>query len=280
MRASGSKPPGTSMFNIEPVEDEQDSGDLVEILDGLPLGALAFGDLEPDQYEPSNKWMELTAPVILGPLTDWRSEYPRWKDPGVWARRRIGDCYALVADSILTLSQPFPGDEEFHGDDLHPELRFRVRKSETAPEYIVQDYLTQGTVTLPESLIKQPSFNIGRWYARKLKDSVCRDKSFLVDATMGMAVPVVASKLLRDGIRSYYPSRNARLSPITRFVVRPSSGDPGDLVVIDRDEGCMVEIPISQLEDPLFNLIGWYMECLVEQWSSEDVNEEGIGRGS
>ena len=95
---------------------------------------------------------------------------------------------------------------------------------------------------------------------------------------MGMAVPIVATKLLRDGIRSYYPSRNARLSPNARFVVRTSRSDPGELIVMDRDEGCRVEIPISRLEDPLFDLIGWYMECLVEQRSSEAINEGGNGR--
>ena len=56
------------MFNVEPVIDEPESGDQVEVLDSLPLGAL--GDLELDQFNPSNKWMELTAPVILGPLDD------------------------------------------------------------------------------------------------------------------------------------------------------------------------------------------------------------------
>ena len=63
MKASGSKPPGTTAFNIEPVVDEQGSDEHVEVLDSLPLGAMAFGDLEPDQIDPSNKWMELTAPV-------------------------------------------------------------------------------------------------------------------------------------------------------------------------------------------------------------------------
>ena len=280
MRASGSKPPGATMFNIEPAMDEQVSEEQVEVLDSLPLGAMAFEDEDPDQYDPSTKWSEWTAPVILGPIEEWRDSYPRWKDPGVWTRREIGDCYALVADSILTLSQPFPGDELSEAGDLRPEHRFRVRKKDTTPEYIIQDHLIQGIVILPESLIKKPSFNIGRWYARKINDTACKDKSLLKDATMGMAVPIVAAKLLKDGIRSYYPSRNARLSPVTRFVVRPSTIAPGDLVVIDRDEGCRVEIPISRLEDPSFDLIGWYMDCLVEQRSSEAMSEGDNRRDS
>ncbi len=86
MKGSNSKPPGTVMFNIEPAVDEQDSEELVEVLDSLPLGSMAFGDPEPEQLAPSNKWMELTAPVILGPIEEWRESYPRWMEPGVWAR--------------------------------------------------------------------------------------------------------------------------------------------------------------------------------------------------
>ena len=87
MRASGSKPPGTATFNIEPTLGECESEDFVEVLDGLPLGAMAFGDLDPSQFHPLNKWMELTAPVLLGPISTWRESYPRWKEQGVWARR-------------------------------------------------------------------------------------------------------------------------------------------------------------------------------------------------
>lgn len=56
------------MFNVELVIDEQDSKYIIEVLDELPIGAMAFGNLEPNQLKPSNKWMELTAPVLLGPL--------------------------------------------------------------------------------------------------------------------------------------------------------------------------------------------------------------------
>ena len=111
--------------------------------------------------------MELTAPVLLGPITTWRENYPHWKEQGVWACRRIGDCYALVADSALTHAQPFPGDQDFHNDEVQLELRFWVSKSTTAPEYVIRDYLVGTSVVVPESLLKKPHFNIGRWYARQ-----------------------------------------------------------------------------------------------------------------
>ena len=198
MRSSGSKPPGTVAFSVEPVVNEFD--DSVEVLDSLPLGALAFGDLDPTQFTPSNKWMELSAPVILDSIEDWRNGYPRWRDPGVWARRRIGDCYALVADSILTLAQPFPGDENYAESDVRPELRFRVFKDTNDLQYIVQDHLVVESAVIPIDLIKRPNFNIGRWYARIRKQSKLGDKMAWQHDKMGHALASVATKLLTDGI--------------------------------------------------------------------------------
>ena len=163
MKSSGSKPPGTLAFNLEPTINEQVSEDFIEVLEGLPLGAMAFGDLDPSQINPSNKWMELTAPVLFGPIDEWRDQYPRWKEPGVWACHRIGDCYVLVADSVLTLSQPFPGDEQFEMSELRPELRFRVTRSPTDNEYVIQDHLIQESVTIAKLMLEKPCFNLGRW---------------------------------------------------------------------------------------------------------------------
>ena len=87
VQSSGSKPPGASTLSIEPTLEERESEDYVEVLDSLPLGVLAFGDLDPSQYEPSYKWMELTAPVLLGPVDSWQEDYLHWKEQGVWARR-------------------------------------------------------------------------------------------------------------------------------------------------------------------------------------------------
>ena len=170
VKSSGSKPPRTTSFNIEPTVTGHEQDDPVEILDSLPLGAMAFGDVDLTDLDPSNKWMELTAPVILGPVDEWREEYPCWKEPGVWARRHIGDCYALVADAALTLAQPFPGDEEFDMLSIRPELRFRVVKvQDTVPEYIIHDHLTNEPVAIDKSFLEKPRFDIGRWYA-KLRD--------------------------------------------------------------------------------------------------------------
>ncbi len=136
-----------------------------------------------------------------------------------------------------------------------------------APEYTIQDHLADEAVTLPESLIREPSFNIGRWYARRLCDTATQDKSFLEDAIMGSAVAIVAAKQLADGIRSYYPSRSDHIDPAHRFEVRPSMFGRDGYTVMDRDLGYQPTIPASWLEDPSFDLIGWYMKFLSERRS-------------
>ena len=274
MKASGSKPPGAAAFNVEPVVDEQESeGSSIAVLDSLPLGAMAFGDVEPGGYEPSNKWMEFTAPVVFGPIEEWRDQYPRWNEPGVWIRRRIGDCYALVADSILTKSLPFPGDERFEAENLlRPELRFRVWRNPDAPEYVIQDHWTREAFTIPKALLEKPRFNLGRWYARRLGDT-SRDPTAFKDAEMGRPLAIVAKKLLEDGIRSYYPSRDLHLNPMNRFVVHPPRQGREGYLIDDRDMRTLVEVPVSSLEDPSFDLVGWYTQRLASQWSTRQ--EEG-----
>ena len=265
VKSSGSKPPGTATFNVEPVLDEQSFEDSVEVLDSLPLGAMAFGDLETDQYHPSNKWMEFTAPVIFGPLDEWRDSYPRWKEQGVWARRKLGDCYALEADAILTLSMPFPGDNRFVNLDLRPELRFRVFKDFLKPEYMIQDFLVHETITVSEELLKNQHFNLGRWYARKRSPSRIHDQTKWKEAVMGQALITVARKLLEDGISAYYPSRTNAMNPAYRFIMRSQRNNTDEFMIVDRDLGYQTRIHRDQLEDPSFDLIGWYMQVLVQR---------------
>ena len=144
VRATGSKPPGATAFNIEPVE-EDNADDLVEALESLPIGAMTFDDLEVIHAHPSNKWMELSAPVLFG----------------VWARWHIGNFYVLVADAVLAMAQHIPSDKQRDMEELHPELRFRVVRNPAAPEYLIQDYLYQETIAVPIKLLKTPHFNLG-----------------------------------------------------------------------------------------------------------------------
>jgi hypothetical protein len=115
VKSQGQGPPGTSSFNIEPIL-ETDSNGQPEVLDSLPLGAICFGD------------SEKLAPVLPWPLEEWREHYPYWNEPNILARENLGDCYAMMVDTSLTLEAPFPGGYRYDSSDLRPELRFRVRE--------------------------------------------------------------------------------------------------------------------------------------------------------
>ncbi|KAF8800080.1 hypothetical protein BYT27DRAFT_7118441, partial [Phlegmacium glaucopus] len=96
VKSNGSRPPGASTFNIEPAPlPESDWDERVEVLDSLPVGAI---------------FLEEDSSVPLQTIPKGRDNYLYWDEPGVAARSMIGDCYAMLAESILTLEQPFPGD--------------------------------------------------------------------------------------------------------------------------------------------------------------------------
>ena len=111
VRSHGQGPPGASTFNMEPVPlTETDSEEQAEVLDSLPLGAISFGD--PEKLTSVAPWS----------IDEWRAHYPYWNDKNILARENIGDCYTMVADSILTLEPSFPGDELYSSLNLRPEL--------------------------------------------------------------------------------------------------------------------------------------------------------------
>ncbi|KAF8804895.1 hypothetical protein BYT27DRAFT_7243553 [Phlegmacium glaucopus] len=156
MSKNGSRPPGAATFNIEPVPvTETESDDFVEVLDSLPLGAMYFGDSE-----------QIT-PIIPWPLDEWRDHYPYWDEPGIFPRKAIGDCYAMVVDSILTQEQPLPGDELFDFPELRPELRFYIIKHPDRNDYIIEDRLTCKQVTIAQTILENRKFAISRWYSKQ-----------------------------------------------------------------------------------------------------------------
>ena len=113
----------------------------------------------------------------------------------------------------MTHAQPFPGDQDFHNDEVQPELHFRVSKSTTTPEYVIGDYLVGTSVVVPESLLKKPRFNIGRWYARQRGQEWLQDKTMWQEAVMGHASITVATKLLADRARMYFPAMDGDANP-------------------------------------------------------------------
>ena len=253
VRSNNGKPPGASSFNIEPAIEEHDS-DGVEVLDSLPVGAIS---LEPHQpvsmevmdYEP---W----------PIAEWREHYPFWDLPGIQARRMIGDGYLMVASTILTLGQPYPGDDQFQSNDQRPETRFRIKVC--LSKYEIYDALVGEGVLLERTAFKNPCFNLSRWYAVRRVKALGLDRSLVdpYEGPMGYALCRVAQKLLTDGIHTYYPGVRWDQDPYTRFEICPRNLFRHEYVITDKDQKFHTRITQAELEDPRFDLVGWYVDVL------------------
>jgi hypothetical protein len=100
------------------------------------------------------------------PLEEWRDHYPYWNEPNILAREKLGNCYAMIADTILTLEAPYPGDERFNSACLRPELRFHVYQNGLSI-YVVKDRLTGERLEVARQLLGNPKFDISNWYAER-----------------------------------------------------------------------------------------------------------------
>lgn len=101
----------------------------------------------------------------------------------------------------------------------------------------------------------------------------------LPHAKMGHALITVAKKL--HGIRTYYPTQTAHLNPSCHFKVHLPKGDETGYQVFDRDLMYQVEVEIEQLEDPCFDLIGWYMQQKAKiPWQPPSIQSQITASGS
>ena len=236
------------MFNLEPaaIEDGKD----VEVLDSLPLGSIML------EAEDSS------SPVEYPPLADWRDSYPYWCTPGIHARNKLGDCFVMVADAILTQQQPYPGDEVFEANGLRPELRFVVSYCRRDRNYTIRDRLVNARETIDEALFRKAQFDVSRWYAKRRRQALGLRTKLTHSFAMGHAISLVATKLLTDGVLAWYPCTKPDLDPEDRFAVYPVGPTRCDYTIRDDDLDLLVSVPKSRLEEPSFDLVGWYKQYL------------------
>ena len=159
VRSNNQKLPGASTFNIElaPAPHESDIDDSVKVLDSLPVGLINFEIKE--QYH--------LLPMLLYPLTEWHNHYSYWNEPNICPHQSIGDCYAMRADAILTLEQPYAGDEWYNFGFIRPELRFEVHKKPATGKYLIYDRLTKFQIFIKKFCLTNHRFNLARWFARQ-----------------------------------------------------------------------------------------------------------------
>ena len=129
MTHNGKKPSGASNFSVEvlAVQPDSDSIEEIEVLDGLPLGAISFERLDLN-VEEINKFT------------------PPWVSDGlaVFVRSKLEDCYAMNIEFMLHSWDHYPGDEKY---DSVPVInfgqRFLVVRNGDAESYHILDLLTK-----------------------------------------------------------------------------------------------------------------------------------------
>ncbi|KAF8983103.1 hypothetical protein BDQ17DRAFT_1261665, partial [Cyathus striatus] len=151
IRSSGNRPPGISNFNIEMDVSSPDTENLcsnmddVEVLSSLPFMMVCYAD-DDIIYTPF--------PVEL----DWEDF-----DPQRSPRSHIGDCYAMVAETILNQSQPYPGDDSL--SIIESTCRFIVTRISHAM-YLIYDTVSYWEIEITSSLLQNAKFRLAEWFAK------------------------------------------------------------------------------------------------------------------
>ena len=171
----------------------------------------------------------------------------------------------MVAHATITLGLPYPGDDLYPVESERPETRFRIEKRRSG--YRIHDFLVNELVVVDQQLLRNPQFNLTRWYAVRRAKALLLDKRTIphYGGTMGDSISRIAKKLLTDGIATYYPCKRADLNPHTRFEVCQRTVVSDEYIITDKDLRSHVKIPRAKLETPSFDLVGWYIQYLSQR---------------
>jgi hypothetical protein len=109
-------------------------------------------------------------------------------------------------------------------------------------------------------------FNVGHWYAKKLANFLRlkypkKNKYYTRREDL---IILVTRYLLYNRIVSHFPNINPNMFSKSRFLVYPMDLYKSMYIIIDRDLDIMKPIKCSLLENPLFDLIGWYLNVIME----------------
>jgi hypothetical protein len=247
------KPPGVPSYSMTMslIEDENDSGD---VLRSMPVGSIYILDAE--------MLVDVPEPVVV-PSETWREDYPFWQNANALARDRIGNCYEMTAESLLTRFQPYPGDELLRetAHECAPFNRFNVKQSHSnSLNFRIHDLYNDFKITIPKSRLENPRFNLAHWYAKERARAQNTEKPDKRKYPPQIENPIalVTFHLLRNGVSSHFPNTSPDSWTDDRFFVFLKDYDSTTYIIIDDDLDIRTEIDLSNLENPNFDLINWY----------------------
>jgi len=184
----------------------EDTSDHDETLESMPVGSI---------------YLESGSVSEEGSHNNWQKYYPIWQSSRSVAWKQIGDCYEMTTEYLLTILQPYPGDE-FYEEwqwSCPPDRCFQVRCIRSHNDFKIYDRLTDFEITINKSQLDNLKFNLGHWYAKSqaralgLKDSM--KNKFL--AHIEEPIALVTMQLLHDGIHAHF-----RMSTLTQTLMTGS----------------------------------------------------------
>jgi hypothetical protein len=128
--------------------------------------------------------------------------------------------------------------------------------------YVIKDRLIGDQLIVAQDLLENKDFDVSGWYAEQRLRMLGLTERTNCQCAIGDAIAVVAKKLLIDGIASSYPCTNNGLDPTDRFWVQKAEDKTDQYLIIDVDLEVDTSLPKAWLEDPTFDLVGWYRQHL------------------
>ena len=160
----------------------------------------------------------------------------------------IGNCYMMQADAILTLEQPYPGNEWYNFGFIRPELQFEVHKKPAMGKYLIYDKLTKFWIFIKKSCLTNHWFDLAQWFAHQQAQALNICGKITHSGAMDYAISIIATKLLTDGITSLYPCTNPGLEPEDRFYVHLANYGSDEYIINNIDLELFPCLLISLLE--------------------------------
>jgi hypothetical protein len=154
-----------------------------------------------------------------------------------------------------------------------PYNRFRVKRlTKNAELFRISDDLIGVETTISKSLLENPKFSLGHWYAKQRTRALGLRNPAKSEYRPRLLNPIafVTESLLRNGVHTHFPNVNPDSWTDDRFFVYLKDYGSTTYVIMDDDLGLIVEIELSVLENPKFNLIKWYLDYITENQKFRD----------
>ena len=244
------KPPGLPSYSMEmSILEDINNGD--DLLDSMPVGSM---NMRIDDIPESTEINE-----------GWRKWYPSWQHPQALAREKIGNCYEMMAEYLLTTLQPYPGDEikTKQSQYCSPDSQFEVKSMQKdTNKFQKNDYSTGFKIMIDKSRLGNPRFNLGHWYAKKRAKTLGIRIPTTKEYSPQLENPIVlvTKNLLQNGSHSHFPSVKLDTWNDLRFFVYLKDYGSAIYIITDEDLELRLEIKLSDLENLKFNLIEWYLK--------------------